>query len=93
MILIGNTVLLAPLAKPAASDGGILYSHKHLDDRMQWWVWKVGPGKRLRNGLILPPEVRPGDRCLCPVDGLGVKHKFDDGWVIVDADLIQLIWK
>jgi co-chaperonin GroES (HSP10) len=93
MKLLGNTVLLRPEPAPVQSRGGIHYSHKHVADNMRWLVWRVGPGKRLPSGLIEPPEVRPGDRVICKVDGLGVKHKFDDGWCIVDASIIEMMWK
>jgi len=93
MKLLGNTVLLEPLLPTLKSPGGIHYSERHVDDKMQHYVLAVGPGRKLKNGCVLPPEVRVGDKCLCAVDGLGVKHKFDDGRVLVDADIIQMIWK
>lgn len=93
MKLLGNSVLLEPLMPEKKSKGGIWYDMKRRDDRMQYWVLAVGPGRRLRGGLILPPEVRTGDRCLCNPDGLGIKHKFDDGRILVDAGIIQMIWR
>lgn len=59
---------------------------------MQWWVIAVGPGRRLRDGTIVPPEVRRGDRCLCNPDGLGVRHKFGNGNILVDAGIIEMLW-
>jgi len=93
MKLIGNTVLLEPLLPELRSRGGIWYDMKRRDDRMQFYVLEVGPGRKLRNGLILPPEVRVGDKCLCNQEGLGVRHKFEDGRVLVDAEIILMIWK
>lgn len=93
MKLLGNTVLLERLLPPLKSARGIHYPHQYQDDRMQYWVLAVGPGKLLPDGTRLCPEVRVGDKCLCNVDGLGVKHKFDDGRVLVDASIIEMIWK
>ena len=90
---LGNSVLLAPLPRKQKSDRGIWFDMTRQDDRLQYRVLAVGPGRRLRTGLILPPEVRQGDACLCNPDGLGVKHKFDDGRILVDACIIELIWK
>lgn len=92
MRLLGNTALLAPLPPPIRTSSGLYVSARHMDDRMQWWVIAVGPGRRLRDGTIVPPEVRRGDRCLCNPDGLGVRHKFKNGSILVDASIIEMVW-
>ena len=89
---LGNTVLLAPLAPPRLSPGGILYLNNAPEERMQWRVLAVGPGKKLPDGTWLPPEVRVGDKCLFDGNTLH-KYRFDDGRALVDADQIQMVWQ
>lgn len=93
MKMLGNTALLSPLTPEPYSKGGIWYSGKHIPDKMQYRVDKIGPGKRLRGGLILPPPIRSGDFCLLNPNRVGVKHTFEDGRLIVDADQIEMIWR
>jgi chaperonin GroES len=90
--MLGNTVLLEQLAPARQSPGGIHYAGRHHDDRMQYWVLAVGPGKLLPNGTRLCPEVRVGDKCLLNSDAGGVRHTLDDGRIVADADAIQMIW-
>lgn len=91
MKLLGNRVLLTPASRPMMSPGGVLYDMSRNDDRMQWFVLLVGPGRRLKGGTTLMPEVRPGDKCLFN-PGMGVLYDFDDGRIIVDAEQIQMRW-
>lgn len=91
MKLLGNTVLLEPLPTAKKSSGGIFLCSRYQDDRMQWKVVAVGPGRRLKNGTMLPPECKPGDLCLCQADS-GNRYKFPDGSVIVNASQIEMIW-
>lgn len=90
--LLGNTVLLEPLKGKERSDGGIWYNMPHRDDRKQWTVRAVGPGRRLADGTVVPPEVKVGERCLCNV-GISNRYAFDDGRVIVEADQIEMVWR
>lgn len=91
MRLLGNTVWLKPLPQETQSHGGIFYDMSRRDDRKQWIVVAIGAGRKLKDGTTLPPEVRPGDKCLCNV-GIGNRYTFDDGSVIVEADQVELIW-
>jgi chaperonin GroES len=96
--LLRNTVLLQPLPPKTVSDGGVHLAMQYQDDRKQWRVLAVGPGRRLKTGLVLPPEVQPGDRVLYNPD-LGNRYAFSDrdrehypGCVIADADRIEMKW-
>ena len=90
MKLLRDCVLLQPLKPAEVSPGGIHYARPYLDDCTQYTVLAVGPGK-LRNGARIPPEVRPGDRCLCHANR-GNLHTFEDGRIIVRADQIEMVW-
>ena len=91
MKLLRNLVLLGPLPQPEKSAGGIALSASYSYDNWQYRVLAVGPGKRLRDGTILCPEVRPGDRCLFR-PGVGNPYTFEDGRLIVEADQILMLW-
>lgn len=81
--LLGNRLLLEPLPKPAKSAGGIDLLEAYNDDRMQWLVVAAGPGLKLKDGAILPPEIAAGDKVLTP---LYFDHTtLDGGRKIVDA--------
>lgn len=91
--LFGNTVLLQPLPKPKQSPAGVFYVERYRDDLTQYRVLATGPGRKLKSGVTLLPEVRPGDKVLFNVDaGIGVKHRFPNHCVIVDADEILMRW-
>lgn len=89
---LGNLVLLEPLAKPVTSPGGIVLVDRYQDDRMQYTVVAIGPGRRLKDGCRLLPEVRPGDRCLCHTARIN-KQVLPDGRILVDADQILMVWR
>lgn len=92
MRLLGNRVLLERVMPVLMSPGGVHYSDQHIDDRLQYYVLAIGPGKRLKDGTTLVPDIRPGDKCLCN-SGHGVLHTFEDGRIIVDVDNIQMVWR
>ena len=85
--LLGNRVALAPIPPLAVSHGGI-----HMvgnDDRTQFRVIGVGPGRKLRDGSRLAPEVSIGDKVYAP---LTYDHvTLDDGTKIVDAGAIEMV--
>lgn len=90
MKLLGNRVRLMPLAQKTQSDGGIAYAERYRDDQMQFTVLNVGPGRKLKNGSVLPPEVKPGDHVLA---ALYHEHTIlKDGTRIVDAKEILAAW-
>lgn len=59
---------------------------------MQWRVLGVGPGRRTKKGILVPPEVAPGD-CVLTGIYLGPKVALDDGTVVIDADEILAKWR
>lgn len=93
--LLGNTVLLAPLVQPLKSDGGIFLVDRYQDDRTRWVVLAVGRGYTTKKGVLVVPEMKPGDKVLFnPQLPDGVRHVFEDGsrWTIVDASRIEMVW-
>lgn len=61
------------------------------DDEKQYRVLAVGPGRKLKNGTIVPLEVKPGD---CILAELYTDHaKLPDGTRIIDAKDILAVWQ
>lgn len=84
--LIGNNVLLQELPQAEKSHGGIWYSQTIRDDHTQFTVLAVGPGRRLKNGTVVKPEVERHQRVVAP---LYKDHVILEGGLrIVDASQI-----
>lgn len=82
MKILGNRVLLKPLAAKTVSDGGIHYAMAFRDDQSQFEVLAVGPK--------VPDEVKPGCRVLA---FLYRDHTaLPDGSRIVDAKELLAVW-
>lgn len=84
----GNLVVLQPIPQ-FTTTAGLLLVDKYKRDQQLWTVIAVGPGRRTRKGQFILPDVLPGDKVLTP--GIpNVRHTWDDGVVIMDADEILL---
>lgn len=90
--LLGNRILVKPLKLAPKSPGGIFYVENYQDDRTQYEVLAVGPGKRNKRGEVIPPEVQVGDHIFAPL-WRGNEYEFEDGRLIVDADQVQMVWR
>lgn len=106
--LIGNSVLIAPLADPdfQTSAGGIVCVNKYRKTNLKFRVLAVGPGEqrmKKKNGFykVLPafdkPAVEVGDCIITRAeldDGI-VKHSLDDGTgrLIIKSEGILASWK
>jgi chaperonin GroES len=94
MRILGNRVLLKPL-EPAERVGSIFIPERfrHHDPRLvaQYRVLAVGPGRLLKNGTLVPVEVKPGDVVLT---NLYSDHQtLPDGTKLVDAGQIEAHWR
>ncbi len=90
MKLLGNRVQLQLLPSAQQSPGGIHYAQGYQDDRMRFRVLAVGPGRRLKNGSIVAPEIKAGDCVLAP---LYLEHTImPDQTRIVDAESLIAVW-
>lgn len=70
------------------SSGGIVFPQQYIQDSMKFEVLAVGPGKVNRKGILIPPEVEPGDIVVAP---LYLTHTLlDDGTKITDTDQLLL---
>lgn len=88
--LFGNRVLLEPISPRTVTDSGIHLVERYQDDRMQYRVLAVGPGRKGKKGAVIAPEVQPGQRCLIPYIQDCVH--LPDGTVVAYADQIQAVW-
>lgn len=88
--LLRNQVLLQPLPQ-AKGTRFIYYPQQYQDDVMRYKVVAVGPGRRTKKGVLIPPEVEPGDFVIAP---LYLTHiLLSDGKKIADADQLLLRWR
>lgn len=98
MRLTGNNVLLIPLPPKTKSEGGILFDMKRRDDRMQYFVLAVGPGRTVRKkgkpDVHIPIDLQPGDHVLTPqIHGNKFAFKDGTGRIIIEADEIIAKWR
>lgn len=84
--------MVSPLPQSDRSEGGVLFDMSRRDDRKQFKVLQVGPGKRLKNGSIQPLEIVPGDKVLIGVTGANL-FEWTDGVMIIDASEVVAFWK
>ncbi len=98
MRLTGTNVLIEPLPKKLKTSTGLVLVDRYQDDRMQWKVLAVGPGRVVRKkgkpDVLIPIEVEPGDHVLTPLVH-GNKFAFDDGSgkLIIEYEEIIAKWK
>ena len=89
--LLGNRVLLQQLPAETRSPGGIhLLPQPANGDRSQWRVVRVGPGRKTKCGLLVPPEVSPGDKVLCMMH-CDFIH-LDNSMRVIDAKWLEMKW-
>lgn len=93
MRILGNRILIAPLPAPTTSANGLHLPVNYNDPRsaQQYRVEAVGPGRRLKTGVTIPPEVMVGDYVLAPLHHDHIT--LDDGRKIVDASEILMRWR
>jgi len=90
MRILGNRVLLQLLPPAKQSAGGIHYAQQYQDDKQQFEVLAVGPGRKIKNGTLIAPGVKPGDHVLAPL--YRDFATLPDGTRIVDASEIIAVW-
>lgn len=87
--MMGNSVLVESLPQVQKSAGGVHLPQQYRDDQTQWRVLAVGPGRKNKKGVLVAPEVKPGDRVLAPLyhDHVILSGPFK-GQRIIDASAI-----
>ena len=61
---IGERVIVERVASRAKSDGGLYLPDSAQEKPQEGKVIAVGSGKTLKNGKVVPPSVKAGDRIL-----------------------------
>lgn len=86
--------MLEPLPQKADSEGGILFADRYRDDRMQFRVLVVGPGRLSKKKVRIPIELEVGDCVLTPqIHGNKFAYEDGSGWIIIEADEIIGKWQ
>jgi len=89
---LGNRVLLQRLEEKEQAIGGIILPDSAKKKQEQAKVIAVGPGKKLKDGSLLPLEVSPGDIVLIEKYA-GQECKIDDQEYVITRsdDIIAVI--
>lgn len=91
MKILGNRVHVAPLPAHRFSPGGLTLVQIFQDDEKRYRVLASGPGRKLKDGTIIPTGVKRGD---CVLAELYTEHvKLPDGTRIIDAKDILAVWQ
>ena len=88
--LLGNRVHLRRMQAEMKTESGIHLIERYQDDRSQYLVLGVGPGRKSKKGVLLVPEVKAGDYVLVP--RLQDSVTLSDGSFIVHASQIWAKW-
>lgn len=91
MRLLANRLLVRQIPPAQKTDSGLYRPMAYQDDRQQYEVLEVGPGRRLKNGELVPLEVAPGDRILAP-QYHGHLADLGDGRFIINDSEILAVW-
>jgi chaperonin GroES len=91
--LLGNNILIAPINNGAETSpsGRLWLAEAYSDDRKQYYVLAVGPGKRNKKGIVVPTEINVGDKILTNL--YFSHHTMEDGTgrKIINADHIEAV--
>ena len=71
-----DRVLIEPVVNEAKSDGGILFTHTGEEKTNEGIVVKVGPGRTTDEDVLVPVDVKVGDKIMYDVN-TGIPIKLD----------------
>jgi len=87
-----DRVLVEPAKDAEMKKGGIIIPDTAKEKPQEGTVVAVGPGKRDKDGKVVPMEVKKGDKVLMPKYG-GSEVKIDDKEykIISEEDIVAVI--
>lgn len=91
MKLLGAYIHVKPLPKKPVSNGGIHLLEDFNDDEKQHQVLAVGQGWKTRKGVLVPLDIKPGDKVLLR-NVRGNEMLLEDGSKIVHASEAIMVW-
>ena len=86
---LGNKLHVEKLPVRTQTPSGILLPAIREAEQGDFRVISAGPGRKLKNGSVVPPEPQPGDRVALRAYADGVP--LPDGTRIIDADDVLMI--
>ena len=88
---LGDKVIIERLAAQEKTKGGIILPDNAKEKPQEGKVVAVGKGKTLKNGKVVAPDVKPGDKILFgKYSGSEVKVG-DKEYLIIEADDILAV--
>ncbi len=89
---IGDKVIVEYLEAEEKSRGGIILPDAAKEKPQQGKVVSVGTGKILKNGKVIPPPVKPGDRVFFgKYSGSEIKLDGRDYWIGSSDEILAII--
>lgn len=83
-----DRVLVKPVVNEAVSTGGIVFSHTGEEKTNEAIVIDVGPGRTTDEDVLIPVDVKVGDKIIYDV-GTGIEVKLDgETYVMVKEENI-----
>jgi len=95
MKLLGNRLHVAPVMVDRVGSVIVLpesLQADHLDSYRLFRVLAVGPGRKTKNGAVVPIECEPGDRVICHSHTTG-PQPLKDGTLIITGDQVLAVMK
>ena len=89
--LLSDKVHLWPIKPPERLPSGLYVDASRQDDKMQYKILGVGPGRRRKDGTIRPLEVKPGQMALVPF--LQDCVTLSDGSIVANVNQIAAVWE
>lgn len=88
---LGDRILLKPSPREETTKTGIVLPDTATEKPMEGTVLAVGKGRTLKNGEVLPLEIKVGDRVLyAKYSGTEVKLDNEDHLILSERDVLAI---
>lgn len=89
---LGDRVLVKPKPKEEVTKSGIVIPDTAKEKPQEGTIIAVGPGRRLENGEIVPPEVKVGDTVLyAKYAGTEIKLDGEEHLLLRESDILAIV--
>ncbi|MDP3939844.1 MAG: co-chaperone GroES [Deltaproteobacteria bacterium] len=89
---LGDRVIAMRLGQEEKSKGGIIIPDSAQEKPQEGKVLAVGAGKRMKNGLLQPLDVKKGDRVLFgKYAGVEIKVEGEERLILNESDILGVL--
>lgn len=90
--VLGNRVVLKPCEAEDKTPGGVILPDTAKERPLKGVVIAIGPGIRLENGMVVPPDVKVGETVVYrSFAGFPIKDGDEEYIVINENDILAVI--